>query len=279
MGLLRVNGVGLNVLVAGSGPALVALHGFTGDASTWRSFTRAAAKDHTVIIVDLLGHGRSDCPPDPQRYCVERTVVDLVAVLDTLKIGQAAWLGYSMGGRIALGVGVLAPERCRALVLEGASPGLPTPDERAARCASDERLAQLIERKGIHTFVEYWERLPLFASQARLSERARARLRAQRLLNRAAGLAASLRGIGTGAQPSFHEKLPDLALPALFVAGEEDQKFRRIALEMCRAVPNGRVALIPRAGHAAHLEQPRAFNRVVLGFLRSLPVAGVAQGL
>ncbi|MBI3954108.1 MAG: 2-succinyl-6-hydroxy-2,4-cyclohexadiene-1-carboxylate synthase [Chloroflexi bacterium] len=278
MALLRVNGVDLNVRVAGRGPAVVALHGFTGDLGTWRAFARAAPADNTVILVDLLGHGRSTCPTDPDRYRMERTVADLVGVLDALGIQRAAWLGYSMGGRIALGVGVLAPERCRGLVLEGASPGLPTAEERTQRAASDELLAQSIERHGLATFVDYWERLPLFASQARLTGRVRARLRAQRLRNNPAGLAASLRGIGTGAQPAFHDRLAGLALPVLFLAGEEDLKFRQIAQEMGAAVPAGRVAFIPRAGHAAHLEQPAAFNCAVLDFLRSLPADEPGQG-
>lgn len=277
LGLLKVNDVDLNVMVSGQGPALVALHGFTGDVSTWHTFARAAEAEFTVITIDLLGHGRSSNPRDPERYGLERTVADLGSVLDALDIKRASWLGYSMGGRIALGVGVLAPDRCRALVLEGASPGLLAAGERAQRVASDERLAQLIESAGITAFVDYWERLPLFATQVRFPARVRARLRAQRLRNSPAGLAASLRGIGTGAQPALHGRLAGLTMPVLFLAGEEDTKFGQIAQEMCAAVPRGRVALVARAGHAAHLEQPAAFNRLVLDFLRRLPAAGRAQ--
>lgn len=286
MARVLVNGVHLNVRVEGSGPPLVALHGFTGDMDTWRGFARAAARhQHTVVRIDLLGHGRSDCPSDPQRYSMERCAEDLTRVLDVLGLRRAAWMGYSLGGRIALGLALAAPERCLALVLEGASPGLADPAERAQRVASDEGLARLLEEKGVPSFVEVWEAQPLWASQRRLPPEERLRLRAQRLRNRAAGLAGSLRGIGTGAQPSYHHRLRGLGLPTLMVVGEEDSKFREIAQTMCRLLPQGQLAAIPQAGHTAHLEQPERFNRTVLDFLqrqgrapKAVPAGGASDG-
>ncbi|MSQ32843.1 MAG: 2-succinyl-6-hydroxy-2,4-cyclohexadiene-1-carboxylate synthase [Dehalococcoidia bacterium] len=282
MARVLVNGVKLNVAVGGSGPPLVALHGFTGDMDTWHSFARAAARhQHTVVRIDLLGHGRSDCPSDPQRYSMERCAEDLIGVLDVLGIGRAAWMGYSLGGRIALGVALAAPERCLALVLEGGSPGLADQAERAQRLASDEGLARLLEERGVPSFVEVWEAQPLWASQRRLPPAERLRLRAQRLRNRPAGLAGSLRGIGTGAQPSYHHRLSGLPLPTLMVVGEEDSKFREIAQAMCRLITASQLAVIPEAGHTTHLEQPERFNRAVLDFLqrhRGTPGAISAAG-
>ena len=271
MARVKVNGVSLNLVVQGHGPSIVALHGFTGDLKTWHAFAQAAGREYTLVLIDLLGHGRSSCPPDPQRYHMEQCIEDLLGVLNSLGIHQAIWLGYSMGARIALGVGMAAPERCQALVLEGGSPGLADPRECAQRVASDEHLARMIEKAGVPQFVDFWEARPLFASQVRLSQRERTRIRTQRLRNSPVGLANSLRGIGAGAQPPLHHRLPSLAPPALFIAGGEDNKFRDIAQTMCSRVPNGRVAVIPEAGHAAHIEQPDLFNSTVLAFLRGLP--------
>lgn len=262
-----VNGVEYNVERAGAGPPLVLLHGFTGSAATWTPF-RSAFGEFATFAVDLLGHGASDAPADPARYRMERTIDDLATLLDCLGVARAAWLGYSLGGRVALSLAVAYPERVAALVLESASPGIADPVARAARARDDEALADRLESEGIEPFVAHWERLPLFASQARLPDATRAALRRQRLANAPRGLANSLRGVGQGAQPPLHDRLSELAVPVLLVAGEEDEKFRWLAREMAVALPVAEVACIAGAGHATHLEQPHAFARVVQDFLQ-----------
>ncbi len=266
---LAINGIELIVEVTGQGPPLVALHGFTGGGATWEPLARAIGGEHTVVRVDLLGHGASSRPADPRRYSLEHAVADLVGALDALGLPTASWLGYSMGGRIALGLALAAPERCEALVVESASAGIRDPAERARRAAGDERLARRVEDEGVEAFVDYWESLPLFASQARLTKKARETLRAQRLRNDPVGLANSLRGVGAGAQPPLHARLAELKAPACFIAGEKDAAYVEAAEAMATAVPDGRAVTVPLAGHAAHLEQPGDFNRILLDFLRA----------
>src|SRR5262249_26256974 len=128
-------------------------------------------------------------------------------------------------------------------------------------------LAAFIERAGVPAFVDRWEALPLWASQARLPAAVRAAQRAQRLQNRAPGLANSLRGLGTGAQAPLHERLAELPMPVLLIAGALDAKFRALASEMAAALPAAHLALVPDAGHAVHLEQPAVFDRLVAEFL------------
>jgi 2-succinyl-6-hydroxy-2,4-cyclohexadiene-1-carboxylate synthase len=267
---LTVNGVGFNVVRAGAGPALVLLHGFTGSATTWEPHIPVFTRDFDTVAIDLLGHGASAVPAEPARYRMEHAIADLTGLLDRLGIARAVWLGYSMGGRIALRIAVAQPAKVAALVLEGAAPGIADPAERAARIRSDEALADFVEREGMAAFVDRWERLPLFASQARLPTAARAALRRQRLANDPVGLANSLRGLGQGAQEPLHTRLGKVEVPTLLVVGEEDAKFRCLAAEMSSAMPVSRVAVVAGAGHAPHLEQPDAFQRVVLEFHRSL---------
>ncbi|MBI4299682.1 MAG: 2-succinyl-6-hydroxy-2,4-cyclohexadiene-1-carboxylate synthase [Chloroflexi bacterium] len=269
MALDAIGGAHLNVERAGTGPEVVAIHGFTGSTSTWSAFAEAARGGYTVISVDVLGHGSSASPTNPDMYSMERTVRALAELLDKLGVARARWLGYSMGGRIVLSVAIALPHRTAGLVVESGSPGLATAEERAARVRSDEALARRIEDEGIEAFVRHWESLPLWASQARLPEAVRESLRAQRLKNSEAGLANSLRGIGTGAQPPLHHRLAALQAPTLFIAGAEDAKFAAIAQEMHGAVPNSRLQIVPNAGHAVHLEAPGAFNRAVLDFLKT----------
>lgn len=267
---IAVDGLGYHVERFGVGPTLVLLHGFTGSTVTWVEHVAAFARDFATIAIDLPGHGGTGAPDDPGRYHMDHLVADLVTILDRLGVARAAWLGYSLGGRVALQVAAVVPTYVAALILEGASAGIADPAERAARVRSDEALADRIERDGVAAFVDHWERLPLFASQARLSAERRATQRRQRLANDPQGLANSLRGMGQGAQLPLHDQLSAISAPALLVAGEEDGKFRQLASEMVMALPAAKIAVIPGAGHAAHLEQPDLFNKVVLRFLTQL---------
>ncbi len=267
MPLVRVGDVRLHVNVAGRGEPLILLHGFTGSAAQWQPQVEAFAGRFRVVTVDLLGHGRSDAPRDPQRYRMERCTADLAALLEVLAAERACWLGYSMGARVALAVALAHPDRVRALVLEGVAPGIEDPVLRSERIASDERLAARIERHGVERFTDEWMAQPLFATQARLGASFLAAARAARCANSAGGLANTLRGLGTGAQEPLWAHLPALAAPTLLVVGEDDAKFRGIAAAMMGRAPQLRLATIPQAGHAAHLENPAAFAACVLRFL------------
>jgi 2-succinyl-6-hydroxy-2,4-cyclohexadiene-1-carboxylate synthase len=168
---------------------------------------------------------------------------------------------------VALSLAAAAPERVGRLVLESASPGLADRLDRASRAASDDALADSIEREGLETFVARWEALPLFASQAGLPGERRAALRAQRLRASPRGLANSLRGMGTGQMAPLWERLPGLAAPALLLAGALDTKYCELARQMAARMPAARLAIVPDAGHTVHLERPEAFQEAVLGFL------------
>ena len=270
MARLRVADVHLNVVEAGAGRPLVLLHGFTGSAAQWASHTTAFAPSCRTIAVDLLGHGNSDAPADPARYRMEHTVADLAMVLDQFDVEQVACLGYSMGGRAALAFALTYPKRVGALILEGGSPGIVDANERQARIEEDERLAESIERDGIDAFVDYWMQRPLFASQSRLGQAALTAARAARLANDPVGLANSLRGMGTGAQEPLWDRLPEISIPTLLIAGEEDEKFRGIATAMAARMTSAEVAVIPQAGHTTHLENPAEFQSRVLKFLKEV---------
>jgi 2-succinyl-6-hydroxy-2,4-cyclohexadiene-1-carboxylate synthase len=220
-----------------------------------------------TISLDLPGHGRSSAITDPADCGLTPTCDAIARSLDENDLPSAAFLGYSMGGRIALGFALQHPERVQRLVLVGASAGIADPTERAARLASDAALATQIENDGVAAFVEHWMALPLFASQSRLGSEVLAAARAQRLACDAHGLAASLRGIGTGAQPPLHEALARVRAPVLLVVGEEDPKFRGIADDLAKRLPNARVAVVAGAGHAVHLEACAAFLDRVRAFL------------
>jgi 2-succinyl-6-hydroxy-2,4-cyclohexadiene-1-carboxylate synthase len=265
-------GAGRRVAVreCGGGAPLLWLHGFTGaGAGLAPAAARFGPRRH--LLVDVLGHGASDAPEGVSAYRFERVLDDVVAVLRARGVPRTDVVGYSMGARLALALAARHPERVRRAVLVAARAGLADPGQRAARARADAELAARIEAHGVPWFVDHWERLPLFASQRRLPQAQRAAIRRERLAGRAAGLAGALRGLGPGVQPPLFARLARLATPVLLVAGEEDPRFVAAARALRARLPRARLVVLPRAGHAAHLENPDAFVRAARAFLAARP--------
>jgi 2-succinyl-6-hydroxy-2,4-cyclohexadiene-1-carboxylate synthase len=232
--------------------ALVLLHGFTQTGASWDRVRAALAarteptERYRPLAPDIRGHGEAGA----------RRPVTLAVVTDDVLAavpGPFALAGYSMGGRIALHVALAAPERVQRLVLVGGSPGLADRAERAARRRADEQLAADIERARIEEFARRWAETPVLAG---LPPDVAAAVHADRLRSTPEGLAAALRGLGTGALPSLWDRLGELAMPITLIVGERDEKFRAIAADMAERLPDGRLEVVAGAGHAVHLEAP-----------------------
>lgn len=231
------------------------LHGFTHTGASWAPVAGALDERYRALTPDIRGHGSAS----------ERRPVELAAVIDDL-IGAAAGRfilgGYSMGGRLALQVALSHPQRAERLILIGASPGIADPTERAGRRASDELLAEEIETSRIEEFARRWAATPILSG---LAPRAAERIHEDRLRCTTSGLAAALRGLGTGALPSVWDRLGELPMPVTLVVGERDEKFQEIARAMLGLIPRSELVIVPGAGHAVHLEAPGRVAELIMG--------------
>jgi 2-succinyl-6-hydroxy-2,4-cyclohexadiene-1-carboxylate synthase len=246
----------LHRVVAGRPAAgrVVLVHGFTQTLGSWRAVGDRLARRRETVRVDLPGHGGS---------AAARVGFAAAARLLGEAGGVAAYVGYSLGGRLCLRLALERPDLVEALVLLGASPGIADPGDRARRRADDEALAARLERDGVAAFLDRWLAGPLFATLP-----AAAAGRDERLANTPEGLASALRRLGSGAQEPLWDRLAGLRPPTLLVAGALDNKFTAIARAMAAAIgPGARVALVPGAGHAVHLERPAATAGLVEAFL------------
>ena len=222
------------------------VHGFTQTAVSWRPVVERLAPLFQMRLPELPGHGAAG----QVRAGFEETAAALGRVG-----GPATYVGYSMGGRLCLRLALDRPGVVRRLVLVGASPGLADAGERADRREADSALAADIERMGTGPFLDRWLGQPLFAGLQPAPDDV-----AARALNPPAGLAAALRNLGTGAQEPLWDRLGELDMPVLLVAGQADAKFAELAGRMAAAIgANATVGLVAGAGHAAHLERPDAF--------------------
>ena len=251
---------------------VVLLHGFTGSKASWAHVRAALRPSVRVIAIDLPGHGGTRMDGRVFDYSLERTAAAVLEALDAIGVSRFALIGYSMGGRVALQIALAHGARVERLALESASAGLATGAARQRRRRADEALATSIETAGIVAFVRRWEELPLLRSLAAAPARTRRALRRQRLCCAPAGLAASLRGMGTGVQPWLGDRLETLAMPVVLVAGALDRKFSCIARQLAQRLPQARVEVIKGAGHMPHAERPVRFLRVIEEFL-SVPTA------
>ncbi|PGM96960.1 2-succinyl-6-hydroxy-2,4-cyclohexadiene-1-carboxylate synthase [Bacillus cereus] len=267
---VTLQGVSYEYEVVGSGEPLLLLHGFTGSMETWRSFIPSWSEDFQVIVVDLVGHGKTESPEDVAHYDIQNVALRMKELLDHLHIEKAHILGYSMGGRLAITIACLYPEYVRSLLLENCTAGLESEESRKERREKDERLADKIEQEGIRSFVSMWENIPLFETQKRLAQNVKEAVRKERLANNPKGLANSLRGMGTGAQPSWWNELQNLKMPVFLLNGESDEKFFRLLKNIEKCIPHAKFVKIDGAGHAIHVEQPEKFDTIVKGFLKTM---------
>jgi 2-succinyl-6-hydroxy-2,4-cyclohexadiene-1-carboxylate synthase len=267
---IRLNGITYSYMLRGEGPSLLLLHGFTGCKENWSFLIERLSKNYKVIAIDLLGHGKTESPQIVERYVFERVCEDLYEFLEELSISSVHILGYSMGGRIALAFSSIYPSKVSSLILESSSPGLMSEEERFHRKKADEALAIDIINNGVSAFVDKWEEIPLFASQKQLHIHKQNRIRVQRLQNNPLGLANSLKGMGTGRQPSYWDKLSSVKIPVLLLCGELDRKFCEIAARMKERIPQATIFQIPGVGHAIHVEQPDVFGEIVDEFLHTI---------
>jgi 2-succinyl-6-hydroxy-2,4-cyclohexadiene-1-carboxylate synthase len=228
---------------------LALLHGFTGAPSNFDGVI-AALRPELCAVPALWGHGAASAlAPASFEAEVDRLAAELRERAPLFHLA-----GYSLGGRLAIGLLVRHPRLFRSATLIGAQPGLGSETERAARREADERWCTLIAEGGVPAFVDAWEALPLFASQKNAPERAVAAQRRIRSSHGAEGLIASLKVTGLGEMPPYWGDLDEIAQPTILMVGALDGKFTAIAREMATRMPRTAVHVVAGAGHNLLLE-------------------------
>jgi pimeloyl-ACP methyl ester carboxylesterase len=247
-----IDGVRIAYRRTGAGPAIVMVHGTALSQVIWRGFgyLRAFDPDHTVITLDLRGHGRSDKPHDPAAYTMDRFVADVLAVLDVLDVERADYLGYSLGGRIGFSVAEAVPQRIGRFVSAAGAPG--------NQLGAFDRVffpgcSQTLVDGGMAGFLDGW--------QAHSGSPVDAATRAAFAANDPLALAAYMRnaeldaGIGEAALARFSP-------PTLMLVGAADEERLTVAEHVVAVAPHARLHVIQGAGHGNVLRHPEAIPTI-----------------
>jgi 2-succinyl-6-hydroxy-2,4-cyclohexadiene-1-carboxylate synthase len=247
-------------------PTLVFLHGFLGRGTDWLPIATPLSAHFHCVLLDLPGHGKTRVAP---HHTLASLAADLAHTLRAIGTTPHACIGYSMGGRLALQLALDFPSRIPNLILESASPGLESEDDRAQRRRHDDRLAQRLDcigadRARFRRFLRDWYAQPLFAT---LSEDQRTQLIEHRLFNSTRQLAVALRAFSTGAQQNLWPRLPTLQHRTLLFTGARDEKFTTIAHTMHLHAPHLQHQVIPDSGHNVHFENPAGYTKALQDFL------------
>jgi 2-succinyl-6-hydroxy-2,4-cyclohexadiene-1-carboxylate synthase len=250
-------------------PLILFLHGFMGNLDEFDEAIKLLGADFSYLTLDLPGHGKTQVLGGDEYYKMEQTAQAIINLLDKLKISQCFLIGYSMGGRLALYLTLHFPERFIKVVLESASPGLPTDTERLARIKSDfqiaSKLTRIIDKTDFQIFINNWYNQPIFGNIKNHPQYLQ--MLESRLENNPLELVKSLQFMGNGYQPSLWEKLKENKIPLLLLVGKNDEKFVNINTAMSYRCGFSQLRIINQAGHNIHLENTLDFVKNIRDFI------------
>lgn len=242
---------------------LVLLHGFLGCAEDWAALRSKLEPDVECEALDLPGHGRDPIAVDAT--CFDEGVTQVQRMIEGRGIERCHLLGYSMGGRLALGVLARAPHLVESAIAIGASAGIADDAGRQRRRETDEALAARLEREDLADFVDRWYDQDLFAPLRQSA--AFAAVRARRLQGQPPALAAALRALGTGSQRDLEGRLSGSTARILLLAGALDAKYVSLNEQLAARCPPIDCRTVPGCGHSPHLEDPSELARIVFDSL------------
>ncbi len=271
MAFAQSNGVNLFVEATGDGVPIVFVHEFAGDHRNWEQQVRFFGRRFRCITFNARGYPPSDVPQDVEQYSQTHAVDDIANVMRHEKIDRAHIVGLSMGGYATLNFGLKYPWMARSQVIAGTGHGSdPATREQFLRDSAD--LAHRLVTLGMEEGIVHYANSPIRRRYKEKDPRGFAEFNRQFAEHSALGSSLTTRGYQMR-RPTIYSLEADLKrmqVPALIVTGDDDGPCLEPALFMKRTIPDARLWVMPHTTHAVNLEEPDAFNRVVLDFISDI---------
>ena len=251
----KVNGIEIEYQDGGQGSPVLLGHGYSATGRMWDGQRRTLGDRYRLITWDMRGHGQTESPNDGARYSTALTVADMRALLASLGVSRAVVGGLSLGGYMSLAFYLTHPEMVDALIICDSGPGYRNAEARNAWNQRANERAATLEARGLEA----------------LGGRSREVRDALGHHKSAQGLAHAARGMLAQQDSRVIDGLASIRVPTLVIVGDQDTPFLAPCEYMAKKIPGARLEVIAGAGHASNLDQPEAFDRVLLSFLDSLP--------
>lgn len=243
---------------------LLLIHGFPLNASSWSQQISGLSDAAKVLAPDLRGFGGSTLDL-PRAMSMDAYAEDLKAFLDERSIERVVLCGLSMGGYIAMSFLARWPQRVEALILANTRAGA---DDEEGLKGRERTAVQAIE-KGMAVMARGMA--PKLLSDCAIRERPELYEKVERMIAEARADATAAAARGMALRPDRMEWLRTVSVPTLVITSEGDELMPlETSKAMVDAVPDGRLVVIPEAGHLSNLERPEDFNRAVREFLLGL---------
>ena len=275
MRIVTDDGVGLEVVVRGSGPPLVLVHGFGGAKEDFFDQIDDLARDHLVVVPDLRGHGESDGPEDESRYSLDRFAADVGCVLDHLDLATVRLLGHSMGGMIVRRFVLASPDRVDALVLMDTSPG-PPPGLDSDIIDLGVQIANEDGMDELKRVMDAFAPLDTPAYQRSLIERPGYREFGDAKWATLSRAMYTQMLVEVRDQPDQLAALEAVRCPTLVMVGEQDETFVGVSELMTLTISDARLVLIENAGHSPQFENGSVWLETVREFLAAVDAQSTA---
>ena len=259
---ITINQLQIHYEEAGSGAAILFLHGLGSCGQDWMLQVPVFQKTFRVIAPDLRGHGQTDKPQG--RVRVAHLASDVLGLLDTLNVERAHVVGLSLGGCVALVLALDAPQRVRSLTLVNTFAHL-EPDNPGHALMLVSRLA-LLGVRGLPAQAHFVAaRMFPKPEQEMLRKLAAERIAANDITTYRRLLLAV-------AAFDVRSRLGEITCPTLVIAGDRDTTVPMHPKQFLAAhIPGARLEIIADSGHATPIDQPEVLNRLVLEFVESIP--------
>lgn len=242
------------------------LHGFTGSGESFDHINSIISKKYTVFALDLIGHGHTNSPENPELYSLGSQIDHLNQIINSLSIVSPVLWGYSMGGRLALNFAINFPEKISGLILESTSNGIESDSDRIDRLQKDMDLSNQIS-KDYTSFLQKWNRLPLFKSPPMVVLHPKTRFLEIQNQQNPIGLSHSVLQFSPAHAPYIFKELEKISVPVLLLTGQLDEKYTQLWDLLKYQLKQPKHKIIQNAGHRVHLDNPVDYIKALENYL------------
>lgn len=245
----------------GTGHTKLFIHGLLGSGEDWTETIKAIEGDYTSLTIDLPAHGSA---PEINTAVTsfEGVIHQIGASLKEVLTVPVHGIGYSLGGRILLGLTHHYPEIFERLTFISTFPGFEDQSSRDARWQSDLKWSSLMSTLDTETFLTRWYEQETFHSEMWNGE-IRKKILSSRASLQLSRMASFFEVTSAAKMPNYWSLLESITVPTTFIAGERDLKYVRIGEQLTTSSPRIHLSIVPRCGHAIPLESPQALAKTL----------------